>query len=125
MNIPPECSEALHTSEQSPQQTNVPASNGNQGNLVFRTACVGHDAAISLPSDRQALDFDVEAITPSAIVFGIRVENGSDVYHSTAGPTALQQLLITGATAPVYTIYIDAANSAPDARVTIRFIDTP
>ena len=89
MPMPPKCSEEMRQSEQQTQQTNVMASNGKQGNLLFRTVCgdmPGYDQyAISLPSGRQALDFGVEAITSSNVVFGIRVEGGPNVYHSSAG----------------------------------------
>ena len=131
MHIPPNCSESVRTSEQQPQQTNVPASNGKQGNLLFRTVCdmTPYDqVAITLPTGRQALDFGVEAITPLKVVWGIRVEGGADVYHSTAGPTALSNLLIQDSTPSAtgkYTIYLDTAASDPGARITVRFIDVP
>ena len=125
MPMPPKCSEEMRQSEQQPQQTNVMASNGKQGNLLFRTVCgdmPGYDqVAISLPSGRQALDFGVEAITSGNVVFGIRVEGGANVYHSSAGKAALQMLNISAGT---YTVYLDAAASDPGSRVTVRFIDT-
>jgi len=132
MPVPPECSEELRAAENQPQQTNVMASNGLQGNLLFRTVCgdmPGFDqVAISLPSGRQALDFDVEAITPGMVTFGIRVEGGADVYHSSAGKAALHSLLIEDIAPSAtgkYTIYIDPSMSDPGSRVTVRFIDTP
>lgn len=130
-SIPPECSEPLRQAEQNPQATNVPASNGLQGNLLFRTVCDApgfQEIAIALPSGRQAVDFDIEAITPGNVVFGIRVEGGPDVFHSSAGPTAFHSLNIAD-TAPSatgkYTVYLDTAASDPGSRVTVRFIDTP
>lgn len=124
---PPECSEEMRQSEQQPQQTNVMASNGLQGNLLFRTVCADmpgfEQVAISLPAGRQALDFDVEAITHSLnVVFGIRIEGGADVYHSSAGKAAFHSLNLGEG---IYTIYLDTAASDPGARVTVRFIDTP
>jgi hypothetical protein len=125
MPMPPECSEEMRQSEQQPQQTNVMASNGKQGNLLFRTVCgdmPGYDQyAISLPSGRQAVDFGVEAITSGNVVFGIRVEGGPTVYHSSAGKAALQMLNLNAGT---YTVYLDVAASDPGSRVTVRFIDT-
>ena len=137
MPVPPECSEEMRQNEQQPQQTNVPASNGMQGNLLFRTVCAdmpGYDqAAISLPPGRQALDFDLEAATPDPamgnIVFGIKDDMGNDVFHSSAGKAAFHALVLenaaTSTATAVFTIYIDAAASDPGARITVRFIDTP
>ena len=70
----------------------------------------------------------MEAIAPVKTVFGIRVEGGPDVYHSSAGPTAFHSLMISD-TAPSptgkYQVYLDLGKSDPGARVTIRFIDLP
>ena len=104
---------------------------GKQGNLIFRTVCDNspYDTiAIVLPTGRAAGGFDVEAIASVKVVFGIRVEGGADVYHSSAGPTAFHSLLI-GDTSPSatgkYQIYLDKGKSDPGASVTIRFIDVP
>lgn len=133
MPVPPECSEEMRQSEQQPQQTNVPASNGMQGNLLFRTVCAdmpGYDqAAISLPPGRQALDFDAEAMTAGNIVFGIKDDMGNNVFHSSAGKAAFHALVLENAASStataVFSIYLDVAASDPGSRITVRFIDTP
>ena len=128
--MPPPCSEELRNSELTPQATNVPC-NGKQGNLIFRTVCsaAGYDqVAITLPAGRAAGCFDVEAITPNKVVFGIRVEGGPDVYHSSMGPPPLMGLILTDTIPSAtgkYTIYLDTANSDPGAAVTVRFVDHP
>lgn len=123
--VPPECSEELRNSELQPQQENVTV-DGVTGNLIFRTVCSNDPYttnAISLPSGRAASAFDVEAAT-SKVAFGIRVEGGSDVYHSSQGKEALHSLLLDDSS-PVYTIYLDAAASDPGSRITLKFIDHP
>ncbi len=126
------CSDELRTSEELPQAENVMASNGKQGNLMFRTVCgdtPGFDqVAISLPSGRSAVDFDVEAITAGNVNFGIRVEGGADIYHSSMGPAAFHALVledIAPSATGKYTVYLDLSNSDPGSRVSVRFIDAP
>jgi len=127
-NVPPDCNDELRNSELLPQKENVTV-NGKTGNGLFRTVCARqpYDTnAITLPSGRAAGAFDVEAATPGKVAFGIRVEGGADVFHSSAGKTAFHSLLIEDTTPSAngkYTIYLDAANSDPGARVTIRFLD--
>ncbi|HCR16159.1 MAG TPA: hypothetical protein DIU35_01645, partial [Candidatus Latescibacteria bacterium] len=129
--IPVPCSDDVRNAEQQPQETNVPF-DGKQGNLIFRTVCdnAPYDKhAIGLPSGRMAAGFDVEAITSGIkTVFGIRVEGGADVYHSTQGKAAFHSLVLED-TSPSsngkYEVYLDLGQSDPGARVTINFIDAP
>ncbi len=132
MNAPPTCSEELRLSEELPQAENVMASNGKQGSLLFRTVCgdtPGFDqVAISLPSGRSAVDFDVEAMTAGNVSFGIRVEGGADIYHSSMGPAAFPALALADVTPSAtgrYTVYLDLSSSDPGSRVSVRFIDAP
>jgi hypothetical protein len=105
--------------------------NGKEGNLLFRTVCNtdGFDQqAITLPAGRAAGCFGVEAITHNKVVFGIRVEGGANVYHSSAGPAALAALVVSDTSPSAtgkYTIYLDRAASDPGARVTVRFVEYP
>lgn len=130
LKVPPACSEQLRASEQTPQATDVPCS-GKQGNLLFRTVCntSGYNqVAITLPSGRAAGCFAIEALTRNRVVWGIRVEGGPDVYHSSMGPRALAGLVIESATPSPngkYTIYLDMAQSNPGASITVRFVDYP
>jgi hypothetical protein len=126
---PPPCSDALRTSEQNPQKTNVPC-NGKEGNLLFRTVCNadGYDTqAITLPAGRAAGCFGVEAITGGRIAFGIRVEGGATLYHSSSGP--IPAGFVVSDTMPSatgkYTIFLDRGASDPGAAVTVRFVDYP
>ena len=129
--VPPPCSDVVRNAEQQPQETNVPF-DGKQGNLIFRTVCdnAPYDKhAIGLPSGRMAGGFDVESITSGIkTVFGIRVEGGADVYHSTQGNAAFHSLVLED-TSPSsngkYEVYLDLGQSDPGARVTINFIDAP
>lgn len=130
LNVPPACSEQLRASEQTPQATNV-SCNGKQGNLLFRTVCntSGYNqVAVTLPPGRAAGCFAIEALSRNRVVWGIRVEGGSDVYHSSMGPRALAGLAIGSATPSVngkYTVYLDTAQSNPGASITVRFVDYP
>jgi len=126
---PPPCSDALRTSEQNPQKTGVPC-NGKEGNLLFRTVCNadGYDTqAITLPAGREAGCFGVEAITGGRIAFGIRVEGGATLYHSSSGPIPAGFVVtdtMPSATGK-YTIFLDRGASDPGAAVTVRFVDYP
>jgi len=127
---PPECDENVRNSELKPQAENVPC-DGTTGNLLFRTVCnkAPYDqVAITLPGGRMAGCFGVESITSNKVVWGIRVEGGATLYHSSMGPVALNSLKISD-TRPSptgkYTIFLDMKQSDPDARVTVRFVDHP
>lgn len=126
---PPPCSDALRTSEQNPQKTGVPC-NGKEGNLLFRTVCNadGYDTqAITLPAGRAAGCFGVEAITGGRVAFGIRVEGGPVIYHSSSGPFPPGFIItdtMPSATGK-YTIFLDRGASDPGAAVTVRFVDYP
>ncbi|OGG52285.1 MAG: hypothetical protein A3F84_16480 [Candidatus Handelsmanbacteria bacterium RIFCSPLOWO2_12_FULL_64_10] len=126
---PPPCTTALFTSEMTPQKTGVPC-NGKDGNLIFRTVCNADSfdvQAITLPAGREAGCFGVEAITGGRIAFGIRVEGGPTLYHSSSGPFPAGFRIsdtMPSATGK-YQVFLDRGASDPGARVTVRFVDYP
>jgi hypothetical protein len=123
MKVPPECSEELRTKEQQPQGT--ASVDGVEGNLIFRTVCSTSPFdtnAISLPEGRKASGFDVEAATPGKITFGIKSDAGVNVWTTADGKDAFKALSLGPGT---YQVFLDAAQSDPGARVTVRFVDHP
>ncbi|MEW6752795.1 MAG: hypothetical protein AB1505_17725 [Candidatus Latescibacterota bacterium] len=131
MNVPPECTSELFTSEMGPQQTNVPCGS-QEGNEVFRTVCntTGFNSqAISLPAGRMASCFGIEAMTPNLVVFTIYAEAdpGGAIYDTRRD--GLENIgnvaLVADAGDAVYRIELDMAESDPGARVTVRFNDHP
>jgi hypothetical protein len=121
LNLAPECSDELRDSEQSPQATNHPCED-LEGNLIFRTICnmPGYDwVAISLPTDRAAGCFGLEALR-GEIGFEIVSEDGSvHVFDTTMGKEAYMDLKIDGPS--VY--HIKSTGGSPDGAVTLRFVD--
>ena len=128
---PPPCDEGVRDSELSPQDVDVAcASSESVGNLIFRTVCnmePYQSAAISLPSERAADCFAIEAIRGSGITFEIIEEStGTPVFHTSHGKHAFDTLVLTGdpSGTKVYRINL-LSGDTPDASLTLRFIDHP
>ena len=128
---PPECTDELVTSEMGYQEANVPCG-GQEGNVVFRTVCneEGYNSqAISLPADRMASCFGIEAMTKNKVVFVIyaEVDPGGLIYDSTRD--GLENIgmveLVADDGDAVYRVELDMDESDPGARVTVRFNDHP
>lgn len=128
MPLPPECTQALRSSEQRPQAQDA-ACGASAGQLLFRTVCnaPGCDSqAIALPDGRDADCFGIEALTPGSVSFSIYPESdpANALYDSRRdGLRDLARLRL--ADTGVYRIDLDEAGSAPDARVTVRYVDHP
>jgi len=129
--VPPECTDELVTSEMDPQDTNV-VCGGQEGNVVFRTVCneEGYNSqAISLPADRMASCFGIEAITKNKVIIVIYAEAdpGGLIYDSTRD--GLENIgmveLVADDGDAVYRVELDMDESDPGARVTVRFNDHP
>ena len=127
---PPPCGDDLRTSELGVQEENK-ACEGSEsvGNLIFRTVCNAepyNSEAISLPPDRAADCFDIEAIRGSGITFEIIEEStGNVVFNTIEGPDQFKRLVLTGGpSGTVYRIVLLSGDS-PDASITVRFIDHP
>ncbi len=127
---PPPCGDDLRTSELGVQEANK-ACEGSEsvGNLIFRTVCNAepyNSEAISLPPDRAADCFDIEAIRGSGITFEIIEESTGNVrYNTSEGPDQFKRLVLTGGpSGAVYRIVLLSGDS-PDASITVRFIDHP
>ena len=122
---PPECSDEVRDNELLPQEENVSCPHSESvGNLLFRTVCNmdgWRDQAISLPPERAADCFAVEAIKGHNIVFEIINEaDGAQMFHTSMGKAAFDTLVLTGEN--IYRINLISADE-PDARITVRFID--
>ena len=127
---PPPCGDDLRTSELGVQEENK-ACEGSEsvGNLIFRTVCNAepyNSEAISLPPDRAAACFDIEAIRGAGITFEIIEEStGNVVFNTIEGPDQFKRLVLTGGpSGTVYRIVLLSGDS-PDASITVRFIDHP
>ena len=87
---PPLCDEDLRSSELTPQEENYPCSGSESvGNLIYRTVCnmdPYKSEAISLPFERAADCFGLEAIRGSGITFEIVEEStGTSVFNTADG----------------------------------------
>lgn len=127
---PPVCDDSMVSSEMLPQAVDSPCGT-SMGNLIFRTVCnaPGYNSqAISLPAGRTASCFGIEAITKNVVIFKIYPEADPTTILFDSTRDGLENLgAVMGALAPaadtVYRIELDMAASAPDARVTVRFVD--
>ncbi len=128
---PPPCGEDLRSRELTPQEENYPCSGSESvGNLIYRTVCnmdPYKSEAISLPFERAADCFGLEAIRGSGITFEIIEEStGTSVFNTADGKAAFETLVLTGGPSgtKVYRINLLSGDSS-DASLTIRFIDHP
>jgi len=127
---PPPCSEELRASELGVQEENKHCADSESvGNLIFRTVCNDepyNSEAISLPPNRAADCFDLEAIRGSGITFEIIEESTGNVeFNTIEGKEQFNRLVLTGGpNGTVFRIKL-LSGDTPDASVTIRFIDHP
>ena len=127
---PPPCDDGVVESELSPQDVDVAcASSESVGNLIFRTVCnmdPYRSVAISLPAERAADCFAIEAIRGSGINFEIVEEStGTSMFNTADGTHAFDTLVLTGGpSGTVYRINLLSGDTS-DASITIRFIDHP
>ena len=120
LNIAPECSDDLRSSEQSPQAEGVPCGD-REGNLIFRTICnmPGFESvAISLPDGRAAGCFSLEALR-GGIGFEIVTEDGMHIWDTTMGKESYRDLKLDGPGV----FQVKSIGGSPDGAVTIKFVD--
>jgi hypothetical protein len=123
---PPACSADLQATEMGPQDEGVPCGEG-EGNLIFRTICNGDDmagfsmAAITLPEDRGAGCFGIEALSGHIDFQIMSAMDGSLVWDTSMGKDAYQNLHLEGGPGAVY--HVQATGGSPDGSVTVSFID--
>jgi len=120
---PPECSTALRQQEMGPQEEGFPCGDHHDGNLVFRTICnmEGFDmAAITLPEDRGAGCFGIEALR-GHIDFQIVEVDGTVIWDTSMGKEAFDALKLEGGPGAVY--HIQTIGGSPDGSATVRFVD--
>lgn len=127
---PPVCDGSMVSNELLPQAVDSPCGT-SMGNLIFRTVCnaPGYNGqAISLPAGRTASCFGIEAITKNVVILKIYPEADPATLLFDSTRDGLENIgAVMGSLAPaadtVYRIELDMAASAPDARVTVRFVD--
>jgi hypothetical protein len=123
LNIAPECSDELQSSEQMPQAEGVPCGD-REGNLLFRTICnmPGYETvAISLPDSRDAACFGLEALRGEIGFEIVREDDGTVAFSTAWGKEAYKNLVISGPA--VY--QIRSTGGTTDGSVTLKFIDAP
>jgi hypothetical protein len=119
---PPLCSAALQEQELGAQEEGFPCGD-RDGNLLFRTICnmEGFDmAAITLPEDRGAGCFGIEALR-GHIDFQIVAMDDTVIWDTSMGKEAFDALKLDGGPGAVY--HIQAIGGSPDGSVTVRFVD--
>ena len=122
---PPECSTELQEQEMGPQEEGYPCGD-RDGNLIFRTICnmPGFDmAAITLPEERAAACFGIEALRGHIDFQIVDAMDGSVVWDTSMGKEAYKDLKLDGAPGAVF--HVQATAGSPDGSVTVRFVDVP
>lgn len=120
---PPVCSADLQALEMGPQEEGYPCGD-RDGNLIFRTICnmPGFDmAAITLPENRGAGCFGIEALRGHIDFQIVSAADGSVVWDTSMGKEAYHELKLDGGPGAVY--HIQAIGGSPDGSVTVRFVD--
>ena len=120
---PPECSAELQEQEMGPQEEGYPCGD-RDGNLVFRTVCNMPGfrmAAITLPENRGAACFGIEALRGHIDFQIVDAMDGSVVWDTSMGKEAYKSLKLDGAPGSVF--HIQVKGGSPEGSVTVRYVD--